>query len=252
MSLCGYSVSLKDILALLWNEKTFFFSLCIINIYTHTNVVILGIFQSSSEVGYYTAAQKLISIMLSIISIPLTQALYPYIGKAFGKNYNSGINIVQRVVPVVLAITFSAGLVIMIFAPLFIKIFYGSNFVPAIDVCLILAFIPLVISLSSVLGIQVMLNLKLDKYFFTAISTGALFGVMLNLVLVKSYGSIGSAITWISAEVVVLFMLFILLKRKGILIFNSRYFHPKEYQNQFSILKNKLLEKGCFKKVSNH
>ncbi len=78
--------SLKPVLDLLWNERMIFFSMVVVNLYTTTNVVLLGFLQLPEQVGYYTAGYRLIIIMQTLISMPLAQSLFLYIGTAFGQS----------------------------------------------------------------------------------------------------------------------------------------------------------------------
>jgi O-antigen/teichoic acid export membrane protein len=96
-----YKVDFSDCSKMLWREKTFFFSLCVISLYTSTNIVVLGIFQNATEVGYYTAAQKLIIIFQSLISLPLSQVLFPYLSKIMKDNKEKGLKTVQNIFPII-------------------------------------------------------------------------------------------------------------------------------------------------------
>jgi len=237
-------VNLKNCLKLLWNEKTFFFSLCVISVYTTTTVVVLGITSNSTEVGYYTAGQKMVMIMQMIITVPLTQAIFPFIGKAFGEGFDKGIIEVQKIIPIVFLFTMVCGFLILIFAPYFIEFFYGNDFKPAVVICRILAFIPMIISLGIVLGIHVMINLKMDKVFFRVTLIGAIFGMILNLIIVRYYGYIGAAITWITTEFFNLSMLFFILKKKEIQIINFEYFNINYVWTYFIKMKSKIISKN--------
>ena len=235
-----YWVRLSKCLSLLWEEKTFFLSLCIMNLYTSTNIIILGLVQNQSDVGYYTAGQKMISIIQILLTVPLAQVLYPYMGKAFADDFNKGLDIAQRLVPVVLVFTFLSGLGIMICAPYLIGFFYGSAFNPAIEVCRVLAFIPMIIALATILGIHVMLNLKMDKAFFKVVSVGALFSVVLNLFLVRKFGYLGAAYTWSLTELFILMAFYMMLRQKGIEIINVKYFRWTYNRNLLKMLYNKV------------
>lgn len=236
-------VNFKNSLKLLWNEKTFFFSLCVISVYTTTTVVVLGIIRNSIEVGYYTAGQKLILIMQMVITVPLVQAIFPYIGTAFGEGYDKGIIVVQKIIPIVFYFTLACGFLILIFAPYFIEIFYGNEFMPAVVICRILAFIPLIISLGIVMGIHVMMNLKMDKVFFRVTVIGSVFGMILSFIIVRYYGYIGAAITWVATEFFNLTMLFFILKKKGIQIVNFEYFAIDYIKMYFSKINSKIASK---------
>jgi PST family polysaccharide transporter len=60
-------VKLMPVLELLWKERVIFFSMVVINLYTTTNVVLLGFLQSETQVGYYSAGYRLIVIIQSLI-----------------------------------------------------------------------------------------------------------------------------------------------------------------------------------------
>lgn len=237
-------VSFKSCLNLLWDEKTFFFSLCVINIYTTTTIVVLGITNSSTDVGYYTAGQKLILIMQMIITIPLTQAIFPYIGKAFGDSFEKGIMVVQKIIPVVFVFTFVSGVLIFFLSPYFITIFYGNKFAPAIIICRILAFIPMIIALSTIIGIHVMINLKMDKIFFKITLIGAIFGMILNLSFVRYFGYVGAAITWFMTELFVFSSLLVMIHKNKIYVFNYKYFSLRYFWFSFIEIKSKFIRKN--------
>ena len=236
-------VGFKRSLMLLWDEKTFFFSLCVISIYTTTTIIILGVTHDSLNVGYYTAGQKLILIMQMMITVPLTQAIFPYIGKAFGESFDKGIMVVQKTLPLVFIFTFISGVLIFILAPYFILFFYGEKFAPAIIICRILAFIPMIISLGTVLGIHVMINLKMDKIFFKITLFGAAIGMSLNLIIVRYYGYYGAAFTWVMTEFFNLCMLVIFLKRREIKVVNLKYFNLEYFWSYFIVIKSKIIKK---------
>lgn len=81
---------LQPVLQLLWSERIIFFSMVVINLYTTTNVVLLGFLQNSTQVGYYSAGYRLIMIIQSLISIPLSQAMFPFTGSAFSQSRKRG------------------------------------------------------------------------------------------------------------------------------------------------------------------
>jgi O-antigen/teichoic acid export membrane protein len=224
-----YNLKLKfakfgDCLRLLWNERIFFLSLCIINLYTTTNIVILGMVQSPLEVGYYTAGLKIITIMQMIISVPLSQALFPFVGRAFGESYDKGIETIQRAIPIVFFLSFIICLGIYLGAPLFISIFYGGKFLPSVIVSKILSFIPMIIGLEIILGLNLMMNLKMDKDFFKVTCIGAVCSVVLNVFLVKLLGHNGAAVTWIITETLNLIMFYYIISKKGIKLIVPSYF----------------------------
>lgn len=224
-------------LLVLWREKTIFFSLVVVSLYTSTNVFILGLYQNPAEVGYYAAGQRLIIIIQSVLTNPLSQALYPYIGRAFAESRESGIRMVQRLLPLVALLTGAAVLMIMIFGPLMLKLFYGEKFAPAVPVLQVLMFLPLIIGFSNIMGIQIMLNLKMDKIFFRVTACGAALSVCCNLIMIRHWGYIGTSINWVMTELLICITMFFILRRKGVHPVDFSYFRLSAYQGYFKTFK---------------
>lgn len=222
--------SVKPVLELLWNERIIFFSMVVINLYTTTNVVLLGFLQESEQVGYYTAGYRLIIVLQTIIAIPLSQSLFPFVGTSFSQSREKGIDIVRQLLPVITLITLSAALVLWLFGPIVISLFYGEKFTPSIPVFRILAFVPMIIGWSNLLGIQTMINLKMDKPFFCITLIGAILSIGLNFLLVKRFGFIGTAWSWLLTEIFITLAMFIFLSKNGINIIDKRYFTPAHFR----------------------
>jgi O-antigen/teichoic acid export membrane protein len=208
----------------LWEEKTIFMSLIFVNLYSSTNTVILGLYQSEEQVGYYTAGQRLIVIAQSVLTMPLAQAFYPFIGKAFGEGREQGLRVVQKLIPLIIMFIGTASVAMFILGPFVITLFYGQKFEAAVPVFQILAIVPLLFSLNNVFGIQIMLNLGMDTQFFKISASAAVVSILLNLLLIRQWGYIGTTFNWLATEVFILISMCIVLARKGINPINKEYF----------------------------
>lgn len=155
--------------------------------------------------------------------------MFPFIGTAFAGGRERGLEVVRQLFPIVTLITFSAALVMWLFGPMAILLFYGEKFAPAIAVFRILVFIPIIIGWSNLLGVQTMINLKKDKMFFLIAACGALLSVGLNVLLVTHLGFIGSAWSWLITEMLIMLMMFLVLYRDGIIVLKGKYFHPANF-----------------------
>ena len=220
---------LKPVMELLWNERVIFFSMVVINLYTTTNVVLLGFLQSPTQVGYYTAGYRLIIILQSLMMMPISQALFPFIGSAFSVSKEKGLDTVRQIVPVISLLTVSAALVLFLVGPFIIMILYGHKFEPSIIVFRILAFLPVIIGWSNLLGIQTMLNLKMDKQFFRITATGAVSSIALNFILVTQFGFVGSALTWLCTEIFIVVAMYVVLSKHNINIVEKKYFTTSHF-----------------------
>lgn len=234
-------VNMMEGLVVLWRERTIFFSLVVVSLYTSTNVFILGLYQSPTQVGYYAAGQRLIIIIQSILTNPLSQALYPYIGRAFAESRDAGIRMVQRILPIVALLTGAAVLAIMTLGPLMLKLFYGEKFAPAVPVLQVLMFLPLIIGFSNIMGIQIMLNLKMDKIFFRVTACGAALSVFFNVIMIRHWGYIGTSVNWIMTELLICITMFIILHRKGVHPVDINNFRLSAYRRYFRAFKARFV-----------
>jgi len=180
----------------------------VINLYTTTNFVLLGFLAGNYEVGIYTAAQKVVVIFMSIISTPLSQALYPSIGYSFKISYEEGVRKVYKAFKYIVPLTLIPSILMISFPSIFIVLIFGNKFIDAVNTLRILSFIPLIIGLSNVFGIQGLLNLKKDNYVYGITTIGAIIGITLNFLLVPIYKHNGTAISWLITEIIITLLMY--------------------------------------------
>jgi len=186
-----------------------FLTTVIINLYTTTNLVLLGFLATDYDVGIFSAAQKIIIIIISLITGPIGQSLYPHIGYTLSKNYQNGIQKIYESFLIVVIITIVPAIIIFIFPSIIINILYGHQFNDAIITLRILAFLPLIIGISNIFGVQGLLNLKKDKEVILITSIGALVGLGINFYLIPVYKYNGAALSWLLTEIVITILMII-------------------------------------------
>lgn len=228
-------VKMKDTFRLLYDEKVIFISTVVISLYTTTNTVVLGLFVPAAEVGYFTVSLSLLNVISSVISIPFSSAIFPYVGNAFANNREAGLEVIRKILPLISYLTLFAGIVLFVFAPLIIHVFYGNQFHNAVISFRIMVFTPFVISMSNVFGIQTMLNLNMDKTFFKATATASIIGLLLNIFMSKFFGYLGTAWNTIIIETFVTVYMYYLIRKNNLSIFEKKYFNPRY---AFSVAKN--------------
>lgn len=230
--------SIKHSLAILKEGRLIFFSSIIFSLYTTTNIIILGFFAGTKTIGYYTTALSFIIIVQSIMNIPLSSSLYPYIGKAFSESEENGIIKLRKIVPLVFYFTAVICLGILILAPFVVILIYGKSFEGSIISVQILSFLPLISAMSSLMGIQTMLNLRMDNLFLKITSFAAFFSLVLNLVLGYYFSYIGTSISYLVTELLLSISFYLILKNKGLILFKKENFRLKNVVIQVRNIKN--------------
>jgi len=215
---------IREVYGLLKEDKMVFIATLMISFYTTSNTVILGLLTTEKEVGIFTAASRVIAVVQSVMLLPMSQALFPHIGTAFSKGKEEGIEEVKKVFPIVMLYTLTMCLFAALFAPLIVHILYGAKFENSIWILRILAISPFVASISNVMGVQTLLNLKLDKIYFRVTIIGCVFNVTLNLILIPLWSYYGTALAWVGTEISVMLTLFFVLRSQKINLIDQHYF----------------------------
>lgn len=135
-----------------------FISTVAISLYTVSNTFILGIFTNNIIVGYYAAAERIIKAVQGLFN-PISQSIYPYISKVISESKQRGIELIKKITLIIGGVSFFLSLCLFVFANLIVKLFLGNQYVESIIVLRILAWLPFIIALSNIFGIQTMLNL---------------------------------------------------------------------------------------------
>ena len=216
-SMHGIWKSLKDGLLV-------FVTTVVINIYTLSNIVLLGFMASDEQVGYYSSSYKLITIIMALVLTPITQTLYPHLGGVFSDptcHKAEKSFMLMRIILVMGIITVVVSAGTYIFSPLAVLFLYGNKFMPAVQSLRIMSFLPFIIGLSNVLGIQGMLNLKLDKEFFSITGIGAIICVGLNIIFIPRYYQQGTALSWVITEVFITIATYAVLRKNGYKLFTK-------------------------------
>lgn len=217
------SLPSKDtLLAALKKGWTLFTSTVVINLYTTSNVFILGLLTANIHVGYFTAASKIIIVIQGLLLMPMNQTLFPHIGNALHRSFENGIEKLKRLTFLVGGITFLASVFVFVAAKPIVFIIFGSEFGDAVVALRMMAFLPFIIGLSNVFAIQGLLNLKMDKVFLMITGSGAVLSIALNLILVPRFYELGTSVSWLSTEIFITIASFYVLFRKGINLFDLK------------------------------
>ncbi|WP_291103369.1 MULTISPECIES: flippase [unclassified Flavobacterium] len=230
--------SIKHSLNILNEVRLVFFSSIVFSLYTTTNIIVLGLFSEAKTIGYYTTAVSFIMIVQGVVNIPLSSSLYPYIGRAFSESQENGIIKLRKIAPIIFYFTAAVCLGILILAPFVIFLIYGKSFEGSIITVQILSFLPLISAMSNLMGIQTMLNLNMDNLFLKITSIAACFSIALNLLLCHYFSYIGTTISYLFTELLICFSFYVVLRKKGLFLFEKDNFKFNNVMLQIKNLKN--------------
>lgn len=207
--------SLKPIIQALVKGFPVFASTIAVNLYTTTNLIVLGSLGTSAMVGYYSASSKLILIFVSAIMLPVGLTLFPFIGKKLASSVENGLVAIRKAAYLVGGATLILSLGIFFFSHTIVETIYGPSFKEAEASLKTLAFLPFIIGLNNIFGTQGLLNLKMDKAFLVVTTIGAVGSILLNFLLIPKMAEQGTAVAWLLTEIFITVSFFIILLKKG-------------------------------------
>lgn len=173
------------------------------SMYLTFNVMFLGFCSTNTEVGYYTTAFKLYSVILGFFTA-FTNVMLPRMSSLLAKGEKE---MFQKLIDKSFEAmcTFSIPLILcsIVMAPQIIYILSGSGYEGAVLPMRIIMPAILFVGVAQVLAIQILLPMKKDKVLFIASILGAFVSLLINIFIVPHMRSIGSAIVLLCAESVV-------------------------------------------------
>ena len=108
------------------------------------------------------------------------------------------------------------GITIFFFAPCIIPWLLGDKYVPSISLIQIMAFVPLVVAISTVFGYETMLPLGMQKKYSQILIVASIFNLGLIVPSIIWQGAVGVAFCVFATETFITLLMGICLWRKGI------------------------------------
>lgn len=175
-----------------------------VQIYTVLDKTMLGeMIEDKSEVGFYEQAQKVVKLLLTIVT-SLGTVMVPRMANTFAKGDNEQLKkYMYSSFKFVFTLAFPIMAGLLLVSKEFVPIFFGQGYDKVILLINIILPITLFIGMSSIIGTQFLLPTKRQKEFTISVVAGAIFNFIFNFIFIKKYASIGASITTVFAELLV-------------------------------------------------
>jgi len=193
-----------------------FLSKASVSLYTAGNAFILGMLTNHMVVGYYSAAEKIVKASLGLLG-PISQAAYPRFSKLAAESRKRALFWGHRMLLLMGGAGLGISVGIFLSAPLIVAILLGAQYGPSVAVMRIIAFLPFLIALSNVLGIQLMIPFGMDQAFTLILFSAGIINISLAILFVSIWKAVGMALSVLLSEMFVTLTMFIVLKKKGLL-----------------------------------
>lgn len=178
-----------------------FISVIAISIYNQLDITMVGILVGEREVGLYTTANKLIRIIISLVTsmgiviLPrLTNDLET--GNLEGYKYH-----IKKSLSFILFLGFPLVLGLNIISDEFVFLLAGKEFSESSFSMRLLSPIILIVGLAQFVGFQILYSHKKEKFYTIAVTVAAIINFISNYLLIPIYKQNGAIIGTVIAEI---------------------------------------------------
>ena len=173
------------------------------SMYLTFNVMYLGLATTNVQVGYYTTAFKLYSIILGIIS-SFTNVMMPRMSILLANNNKEDFYaLINKSLTLIITISIPLIVFSIIMAPHIVRIISGMGYEGAVIPMQVIMPSIILVGIAQVFTIQILIPMEADRILLFASIIGALVSLSFNVLIVPSWGSIGSALVLLFSELVV-------------------------------------------------
>ncbi len=206
---------LKDLLDLRYMKSNLTLGVYAImtSMYLTFNVMYLGLVTDNTEVGYYTTAFKVYSVILGFFTAFASVMLPRMSAIVAAGDKQSFERLVIRSFDAVATFSIPIVLCSTIFAPQIIRVLAGAGYEGAVVPMQIIMPTICLVAISQVMTLQVLMPMRRERILLIISIVGAAVSVIANALIVKQLHSIGSAIVLLVAEVVVTLLCAIAIRR---------------------------------------
>lgn len=194
--------------------SVFFALSCAATIYVNLDTVMLGFMKTNVDVGYYNAAVKIKTILVSIVTslgtVLLPRASY-YVEHGLKEDF---YRITKKAINFVFLVATPLMLYFMFFAKEGIFFLSGNTYGGAIVPMQIIMPTLFFIGLTNIMGMQILVPLGKENIVLYSEIVGAVVDLAINYILIPKYASAGAAIGTLVAEIAVWIVQYIYLRKQ--------------------------------------
>ncbi len=176
---------------LLKNSKHYVLAALMLVLIQNTDHIMLTLMISKEENGFYSAAITTAGIF-QFVYTAIVDSYRPVILADKKENSNNYIINMTRLYSITLYLSIAQSLVFTVGAEIIVGLLYGKDYVATVPVLRILVWFLAFAVMGSVRNVWILAEQK-QKYLWLINLSGAVFNILLNLLLIKPFGACGAA-----------------------------------------------------------
>lgn len=178
-------------------------------LYNMLDTTMLGkIVADKSEAGYYEQSQKVIRLLLTVVT-SLGTVMIPRMANMFANGERKQIDYyMKRSFSFTFLLSFPMMFGIISISKAFTPIFFGPGYEKTALLMSIISPIVLLMGVANVLGNQYLIPTQRQKEYTIAVGVGVVVNFILNYILISLWTSVGACIATVISQIVVDYMQF--------------------------------------------
>ena len=196
---------IRDVFKHLVPNLWLFLTVISVSLYKTVDKVMLGVFDpQKTQVGFYELSERIISIP-NMLVVSLGTVMMPRISGMIARKDESYKELILPSLLFTVSLASAMSFGIMGLSQEFVPLFYGEGFELCIRLYLILLPSSLFMSFANVIRTQYILPNCWDKTLMMSGISGNVVNIIINSLLIPSYGAVGAALGTVCAEALVCF-----------------------------------------------
>jgi len=176
------------------------------NLYTTTNTFILGILTNDVTVGVYSAADKVIRALISLIS-SITQVIFPRVNVYFRESKEKYLKFMKQLLLTISLICIILAIFLFTFSDKIIELLFGiGDFDRTIKVLKYSSILPFFSVINGIIAINVFITIGKKKELLKIVTSGCLFSLVIISPLVYYFYELGPVFSVLLTEILILFL----------------------------------------------
>lgn len=184
------------------NGALLFSSRLLISLYTIATPLAVGYWAGVTQLAYFNLADKL-RLMIQALLAPVSQALFPRMSWLFTHDKIVAYALLRKIAIGFVTVTVLAGIALWLAAQQLMLQLGGEGFVEGAAVLRWLAFVPVFVALSNLMGVQIMLPQAMNKQFTVVLMIASIISVLSIYPMISLSGAVGAAQLVLAVECLV-------------------------------------------------
>lgn len=182
--------------------RHFFFTRVSIMAYTMSSPVVLGVISGPIATGIFSGAERISRAVLALLN-QASQTIFPRVSALMANDVDRAVVTLRRLGLIQILWTSLFSALLIFFAEPIVMLLLGKDFQSSVAVLKILGFLPAIIGISNILGIQIMIPLGMQKEVFHITLASAILFLGALVFMGQAWGAVGAAYALLIAEIFV-------------------------------------------------